>query len=120
MKISNLNTDLRWNNQNGKTHRGSEPMPDYKPAYRKASGGADFLEISDEALKRHKESKVLSFEEGRLKKEAENNKSITDNTNLPDTAKSDRIKNMIDHNRYDFNSNEILAETAERMISLFR
>ncbi|PKL15090.1 MAG: hypothetical protein CVV49_21975 [Spirochaetae bacterium HGW-Spirochaetae-5] len=117
MKISNLNADLRWNNQNGKTSRGSEIMPEHNPAYRKASGGEDFLEISDEALKRHKEAKILSFEEGRRKKEADNNRSLTENTNLSAAAKSDRIKDMIAGNRYDFNNNDILAETADMVLT---
>ncbi|HNX24739.1 MAG TPA: hypothetical protein PKG60_11885 [Spirochaetota bacterium] len=120
MKITNLNTGFRDNNQYGKKAGVSEPAPKYTPAYRKASGGEDFLEISDEAVKRHREARILSFEDGRRRKEAMNSEISADNTNLPDMAKAGRIKDMVINNKYDFNDAEILAETAERVIGFFR
>ncbi len=120
MKIANLNTGFNGNNQYGKSVRGSEPMPNHTPGYRKASGGEDFLEISDEAVKRHKEAKILSFEEARLKKEAGYTEALTENSNLPDRTKTGRIRDMIANDKYNFNDGKVLGETAERVIALFR
>jgi len=120
MKIANLNTGFNGNNQYGKSVRGSEPMPNHTPGFRKASGGEDFLEISDEAVKRHKEAKILNFEESRRKKEAKETAAFTENMNLTDRAKTGRIKDMIADDKYNFNDPEILGETAERVIGLFR
>lgn len=117
MKITNLNTGFHGNSQFGKTVKGSEHTPDYKPAYRKASGGEDFLEISDEALKRHKEARILSFEDGRLKKEVREIEVMIAETVLPDNTKAGRIKDMISSNNYDFNDGKILKEAAERVIA---
>jgi len=116
MKISNFNKAFQGNNQFGKTVKGSEPAPDYKPAFRKASGGEDFLEISDEAVKRHKEAKILSFEDGRRKREAVNTKILIEGSISRDITTVGRIKDMIENDRYDFNDIKILGETAERVM----
>jgi len=116
MKISNFNTGLKWNNQYGKTSGGSASAPDHTPAFRKASGGEDFLEISDEAAKRHKEAKILSFEDGRRKREAREAGALIDNIILADKTKAGRIKDMISNDKYDFNDAAVISETAERII----
>ena len=116
MKISNFNTGLKWNNQYGKTSGGSASSPDHTPAFRKASGGEDFLEISDEAVKRHEEAKILSFEDGRRKKETRDAVIIIEESKSRDITTAGRIKDMIENDSYDFNDARILGETAERIM----
>jgi hypothetical protein len=116
MKISDFNTGLKWNNQYGKTSGSSASAPDHTPAFKKASGGEDFLEISDEAVKRHKEAKVLSFENGRRKREALNAKILIEDSISRDITTVGRIKDMIENDKYDFNDVKILGETAERVL----
>jgi len=120
MKITNLNTGFNGNNQYGKSVRGSEPMPNHTPGYRKASGGEDFLEISDEAVKRHKEAKILNFEDGRRRKEIRDAGVIINSLIISDVSKVERIRDMIVNNGYDFNDGKILGETAERVFELLR
>ena len=120
MKIANLNTGFNGNNQYGKSVRGSEPMPNHTPGYRKASGGEDFLEISDEAMKKHREAKILSFEDGRRRKEVRDAGVIINSLIISDVSKVGRISDMIVNDCYDFNDGKILGETAERVIGLFR
>jgi len=118
MKITNFNTGLKWNNQHEKASAGSGQRPDNTPVYRKASGGEDFLEISDEAVKRHKEAKILSFEDGRRRKEVRDAAVIINSLIISDGIKVERIRDMIADNRYDFNDVKILGETAERIIEV--
>ena len=116
MKITNLNNAHRGNNKYGKTVRGSEPVLSYK----RASGGEDFLEISDEAFRLYTESRVLNFEEGRRKKEAREAVISAGDLITRDKNSAARIIDMINTNNYDFNNAEIISETAERVIGFFR
>lgn len=116
MKISNFNTGLKWNNQYGNASGGSASSTDNTPAFRKASGGEDFLEISDEAVKRHKEAKILSFDDGRRKREAANTKILIEGSISRDITTVERIKDMIENDGYNFNDIKILGETAERIM----
>lgn len=116
MKISNFNSAFNGNSQFGKTVKGSEPAPDYKPAYRKASGGEDFLEISDEAVKRHKEATILSFEDGRRRKDIHDAGVLINSLIVNDINRVESISDMIANGGYDFNDVKIIGETAERII----
>jgi hypothetical protein len=117
MKISDFNTGLKWNNRYGKTPGGSGTAPDYTPVFRKASGGEDFLEISDEAVKRFKEAKILSYEDGRKKRDARESEVTASEINLKGMTRAERIMDLISNDRYDFNDIKILGETAERVMS---
>lgn len=118
MKITNFNTQSGWNKQSGKREIAAGNEPVRKPVFRKASGGEDYLEISREAAERHMETKILSFTEARLKKMAHNAEHLSDNSRSGNSTAAGITREMINSDKYDFNSHEVLAGTAERILGL--
>jgi hypothetical protein len=117
MKITNFNTGFNSSNQNGKSVRGSEPVSNHTPVFKKASGGEDFIDISREAVMKHREAKILNFTEALIKKETAKPGlkpvSLTDNKQ----NNTHNIVEMVQTGRYNFDDASVLSETAERLLA---
>jgi hypothetical protein len=117
MKITNFNTGFNSSNQYGKPVRGSEPVSNQTPVFKKASGGEDFIEISREAVMKHREGKILNFTEALIKKEAAKSENGAENQTDSKTKKNSYIMETIRTDRYNFDDESALSETAERLLA---
>ncbi len=117
MKITNFNTGFNSNNQYGKSVKESEPMPKHTPGLKKASGGEDFIEISREAVMKHREAKIVNFTEALIKREAVKPENRLEDLKNDILEKASHVKEMTAAGRYNFDDESVLSETAERLLA---
>ncbi len=107
MKILTHSFDGLKNSRHDFNRYSSDPHP----AYKKASGGEDFLNISPEAEKKFHEAEIISLAEFRA------GKGITDGfSGDSGEARAAKIKKQIADGVYNFDSEKIVSETAELLV----
>jgi anti-sigma28 factor (negative regulator of flagellin synthesis) len=83
-------------------------------SYKRASGGEDFLDISQEALTRYTKAQIVDMADQRIKKEAAEYISGLNS----DNKKAAEIKALIASGGYSFDRYDLLAETAEALTAI--